>query len=495
MREIGFDSNKYLALQTENISKRIEDFGGKLYLEFGGKLIDDFHASRVLPGFLPDNKLKILEAMKDKAEIVLVVNSNDIATNKLRADLGITYDADTLRLIDLFRGRGLLVQSVVLSQFSEDNSPAIAFQNKLEKLGINVYKHYHIKGYPHDIKHIVSDEGYGKNEYIKTSRQLVVITAPGPGSGKMATCLSQLYHEYRKGNKSGYAKFETFPIWNLPLEHPVNIAYEAATADLNDINMIDPWHLSAYDKKAVNYNRDVEIFPVLNSLFEKLMGHSPYKSPTDMGVNMAGLAIVDDEVCCEASKQEIIRRYLNALVSERKGTASSEEIEKTALLMAQLGLKVEDRKVLVSAREKEAKEFCPTASIELANGQIVVGKTSDVMHASPAVILNAIKVLGNIDDSIDLIAKSALEPLQVYKTKILGDKNQRLHTDEVLIALASSASNNPTSKKAMEQLSKLRNCEIHTTTIPSPGDLRILRELGLNLTSDPVYATKQLYHA
>jgi uncharacterized protein (UPF0371 family) len=494
MKKIGFDSKKYLAMQSERIAKRIEDFGGKLYLEFGGKLFDDFHASRVLPGFAPDNKIVMLQELKDKAEVVIVINAIDMIKNKLRADLGITYDADVLRLIDEFRNKGLYVGSVVIAQFSEDNSAAIAFQQKLEKLNLKVYRHYHISGYPNNISHIVSDEGYGKNEYIETSRGLVVITAPGPGSGKMATCLSQLYHDYKRGIKAGYAKFETFPIWNLPLDHPVNYAYEAATVDLNDVNMLDPWHFAAYNKKVVNYNRDVEIFPVLNALFQKLMGSSPYKSPTDMGINMAGYCICDDKVCCEASKQEIIRRYYKALVSERKNIRDRDDSQKIQLIMDKLNLTTSNRKVVPAALDCEKLTNTPSASIELNDGRIVIGKTTKLMGCSSAVLLNALKVLSNIDDSINIISPSAIEPIQALKTDILGSHNPRLHTDEVLIALSISASTNDLAKKAMEQLKNLNGCEIHTTTILGSVDERVFRSLGLNVTSEPKYSTKKLYH-
>lgn len=494
MRKTGFDSAKYLSLQSDFIAKRIKQFGGKLYLEFGGKLFDDFHASRVLPGFAPDNKIVMLQTLKDKAEIVIVINSRDIAKNKLRADLGITYDEDVLRLIDIFRSKDLYVGSVVLSQFNEENMPAKAFQSRLESLGLKVYRHYHIEGYPHNIPLIVSDDGYGKNEYIETTRELIVITAPGPGSGKMATCLSQLYHDYKRGIKAGYAKYETFPIWNLPLNHPVNMAYEAATADLNDVNMIDPYHLAEYNKVAVNYNRDIEIFPVLNALFEKLMGHSPYKSPTDMGVNMAGYAICDDEVCCEASKQEIIRRYFAALVAKRKGVDRGDEAGKISLIMDKLGLKVEDRATVPAANAVKERTGGPAAAIELTDGRIITGKTSDLFGCSSAMLLNALKALANIGDDINLLSPVVVEPIQKLKTGVLGSRNPRLHTDEVLIALSISAATNDTAKKAMEQLDKLKGAQVHTTVILSPVDETVFRKLGVDVTSEPIYSTKQLYH-
>ncbi len=495
MNKIGFDSKKYLEMQSRKILERINGFGDKLYLEFGGKLFDDFHAARVLPGFAPDNKIVMLQTLKDKAEIVIVINARDIAKNKLRADLGITYDADVLRLIDIFRSRDLYVGSVVLSQFTEDNAPAVAFQKKLEGLGFQVYRHYHIAGYPANIAHIVSDEGYGKNEYIETTRPLVVVTAPGPGSGKMATCLSQLYHDYKRGIKAGYAKYETFPVWNLPLNHPVNIAYEAATADLNDVNMIDPWHLSAYNEVSVNYNRDVEIFPVLNALFEKLMGKSPYHSPTDMGVNMAGYAICDDEVCREAAKQEIIRRYFKAKVGVRKGICEQREQDEIGLLMERAGIKETDRKVVEAAREVERRTGgAPAAAIELPDGTIVTGKTSDLFGCSSALLLNALKALAKIGNEVNLISPSAIQPIQRLKLQ-LGGVNPRLHTDETLIALSMTASKSDLANLSLMQLPKLQGCEVHTTTILSPVDEKMFRKLGVNITSDAVYSTKKLFKA
>lgn len=491
MHKIGFDSKKYLQMQSQKISERIDMFGGKLYLEFGGKLFDDFHASRVLPGFAPDNKLVMLQTLKDKAEIVIVINALDIAKNKLRADLGITYDADVLRLIDIFRSKGLFVGSIVLTQYDENNTPARTFQQKVEKLGIKVYRHYYIKGYPNNIPLIVSDEGFGKNEYIKTTRQLVVVTAPGPGSGKMATCLSQLYHDYKRGVKAGYAKYETFPIWNLPLNHPVNIAYEAATADLKDNNMIDPWHLSAYNQIAVNYNRDIDIFPVLNTLFENLMGESPYKSPTDMGVNMAGYAICDDEACSEASKQEVIRRYYKAMVAERQGNGSDEEVQKIKLLMDKLGITTKDRDVAVVAEEISREKQTPICAIELADGKVVTGKYSDLMSSAASMLLNVLKELAHIDDDINLISPITIEPILKLKREVLGEDNPRLHTDEVLIALSISAATSDVSKKAIKQIKKLFGCEVHSTTILSPVDEKTFRKFGLNVTSDPVYNTKK----
>ena len=494
MKKIGFDSEKYLTLQSEKILERIDEFGGKLYIEFGGKLFDDFHASRVLPGFEPDNKIKMLSKLKDRAEIVIVINSNDIAKNKVRADLGITYDQDVLRLIDVFKSYGLYVGSIVLSQYSQDNEAAKAFACKLDKENIKVYHHYHINGYPHNVPLIVSDDGYGKNDYIETSRDLVIITAPGPGSGKMATCLSQLYHEHKRGHKVGYAKYETFPIWNLPLNHMVNLAYEAATADLADVNMIDPWHLSAYGKQAVNYNRDVEIFPVLNAIFEQIMGKSPYKSPTDMGVNMAGYAISDDKACVYAGRQEIIRRYYNALARERRQGKSSNESDKIALIMKGNNIDVNERKVVAVANANEEERHCPVAAIELDDGTIITGKTNDLFGCSSSMILNALKFLAGIDDDVDLISKSSIVPIQDLKVKYLGSKNPRLHIDEMLIALSSSAEKDANAKKAIEQLPKLRGCEVHTTVLLAHNDEKFYRKLGVNLTSNPIFKDKNQAH-
>ncbi len=495
MRKIGFDSDKYLQLQSEKILERIDEFGGKLYIEFGGKLFDDFHASRVLPGFAPDNKIKMLCKLKDQAEIVIVINSNDIANNKIRADLGITYDQDVIRLIDVFRSYDLYVASIVLAQYSEDNEPAKMFEERLKTLNVKVYHHYPIKGYPHNVPLIVSDDGYGKNDYIETTRNLVIITAPGPGSGKMATCLSQLYLEHRRGNKVGYAKYETFPVWNLPLKHMVNLAYEAATADLNDVNMIDPWHLSAYGKQAVNYNRDVEIFPVLNAIFEQIMGKSPYKSPTDMGVNMAGYAICDDDVCVEASKQEIIRRYFNALAKERRsGTTDTTESDKIALIMKGNNISVSERKVYVEANRVAVEKNCPAAAIELEDGAIITGKTNDIFGCSSSMILNALKYLAGIPDEQDLISKKALMPIQDLKLKYLGSKNPRLHIDEMLIALSMSAEHDKTAEKAIRQLPRLKGCEVHTTVLLAHNDEKFYRKLGVNLTSNPIFKDKSQAH-
>ena len=492
--KIGFDNEKYLRMQSEKIRERIQMFGGKLYLEFGGKLFDDYQASRVLPGFKPDSKVTMLLQLKDQAEIVIVINSSDIEKNKVRGDLGITYDVDVLRLIDAFREIGLYVGSVVLTQFSAQPA-AEAFQKRLESLGVKVFRHYTIPGYPSNIPFIVSDEGFGKNEYVETSRSLVVITAPGPGSGKMATCLSQLYHEYKRGVKAGYAKFETFPIWNLPLNHPVNLAYEAATADLNDVNMIDPFHLEAYGETAVNYNRDVEVFPVLNAMLEKIAGESPYKSPTDMGVNMAGNCIVDDQVCCQAACQEIIRRYYNALCDQRQeGALSGDEVYKVELLMNKAGVSPEDRPVIAPALRRAEETGLPAAAIQLPDGQIVTGKTSALLGASSAALLNALKALGGIQKDIHLISPIIIEPIQKLKTTHLGSINPRLHTDEILVALSICAATNPTAELAMAQLKKLRGCEAHSTVILSHVDEDTFRRLGVNLTCEPQYQSKKLYH-
>ena len=490
--KIGFDNQKYLSMQSEHIMDRLAQFGGKLYLEFGGKLFDDFHASRVLPGFEPDSKVRMLLQLKDQAEIVIAINAADIEKNKVRGDLGITYDLDVLRLIDAFRSIGLYVGSVVLTQY-RGQSAAGVFQRRLEQLGIKGYRHYPIPGYPNDIETIVSDEGYGLNEYIETTRSLVVVTAPGPGSGKMATCLSQLYHENKRGVRAGYAKFETFPIWNLPLKHPVNVAYEAATADLNDVNMIDPFHLENYGVTTVNYNRDVEIFPVLNAMFRQIYGESPYKSPTDMGVNMAGNCITDDEVCCEASRQEIIRRYYAAMCSARQGMSDSRPAEKIKLLINQLGITVKDRPV-IDAAVARAEQTGPAAAIQLPDGEIVTGKTTKLLGASAAVLLNALKRLGGIQKDMHLISPIVIEPIQDLKVNHLGNHNPRLHMDEVLIALSISAATNPTAEVAMRQLDKLRGCEAHSTVILSGVDSSTFRKLGINVTCEPKYQTKKLYH-
>ena len=491
--KIGFDNDKYLTMQSEHIRKRIDEFDNKLYLEFGGKLFDDYHASRVLPGFAPDSKLKLLMQLSDQAEIVIVISAGDIEKNKVRGDLGITYDSDVLRLIESFREQGLFVGSVVITQYTGQSS-ANLFKTRLEKLGIRVYIHYVIEGYPSNIPLIVSDEGYGKNDYIETSRPLVIITAPGPGSGKMATCLSQLYHEHKRGVRAGYAKFETFPIWNIPLKHPVNLAYEAATADLNDVNMIDPFHLEAYGITTVNYNRDVEIFPVLSAIFEKIYGENPYKSPTDMGVNMAGNCICDDEACRDASNQEIIRRYYQALNGLAEGTSTEEEVFKIELLMKQAHITVNDRTVVDAALKRAEETGAPAAALELPDGSIITGKTSNLLGASAALLLNALKKLAGIEDEVHIISPSAIEPIQKLKTSYLGSKNPRLHTDEVLIALSISAATNETAQLALDQIPKLRGCQVHTSVMLSEVDVKQFKKLSIQLTSEAKYENKKLYH-
>ena len=491
--KIGFDNDKYLTMQSEHIRKRIDQFDNKLYLEFGGKLFDDYHASRVLPGFAPDSKLKLLMQLSDQAEIVIVISAGDIEKNKVRGDLGITYDSDVLRLIESFREQGLFVGSVVITQYTGQSS-ANLFKTRLEKLGIRVYIHYVIEGYPSNIPLIVSDEGYGKNDYIETSRPLVIITAPGPGSGKMATCLSQLYHEHKRGVRAGYAKFETFPIWNIPLKHPVNLAYEAATADLNDVNMIDPFHLEAYGITTVNYNRDVEIFPVLSAIFEKIYGENPYKAPTDMGVNMAGNCICDDEACRDASNQEIIRRYYQALNGLAEGTSTEEEVFKIELLMKQAHITVNDRTVVDAALKRAEETGAPAAALELPDGSIITGKTSNLLGASAALLLNALKKLAGIEDEVHIISPSAIEPIQKLKTSYLGSKNPRLHTDEVLIALSISAATNETAQLALDQIPKLRGCQVHTSVMLSEVDVKQFKKLSIQLTSEAKYENKKLYH-
>jgi len=493
MPQVGFDNDKYIRMQSEHIRERIARFGGKLYLEFGGKLFDDYHAARVLPGFKPDSKVNMLLQLKDQAEVVIVVNAADIEKNKARGDLGITYDLEVLRLIDAFQEIGLYVGSVVLTRYQGQHAAEV-FEKRLTQLGVKTYRHYPIPGYPSDIAGIISEEGFGRNEYIETTRSLVVLTAPGPGSGKMATCLSQLYHEHKRGVQAGYAKFETFPIWNLPLKHPVNMAYEAATADLSDVNMIDPFHLEAYGETTVNYNRDVEIFPVLSAMFEQILGYSPYRSPTDMGVNMVGNCIVDDEACRDAARREIIRRYFEALCNQRKGTGGAETVGKIKLLMTQTGLRVENRKVTVAANMLAEKTGAPAAAIELPDGSIVTGKTSNLLGATSAMLLNALKKMGELPDETHLIAPAIIEPIQHLKVDHLGNHNPRLHTDEVLIALSICANTDPVAECAMKQLEKLAGCEVHSTVLLSQVDQNVLRKLGVNLTCEPQYQTKKLYH-
>lgn len=492
MKKVGFDNEKYLEMQSEHIRERIESFGGKLYLEFGGKLFDDFHAARVLPGFQPDSKLRMLSQLKEQVEVVVVISAADIEKNKIRGDLGITYDLDTLRLIDAMHEKGFYVGSVVLTQFANQPS-AQAFKEQLENLDIKAYCHYSIEGYPSNVPLIVSEEGFGKNDYIETKRSLVVVTAPGPGSGKMATCLSQLYHEHQRGVKAGYAKFETFPIWNLSLNHPVNIAYEAATADLNDINMIDPWHLDAYGKRAVNYNRDVEIFPVLDAIFTRIYGVSPYKSPTDMGVNMAGNCIVDDVAVREAACQEIVRRYYWTRCSGLNSKSHNDEVYKIQLLMNQVGYTTENRKVVGYAKEYEKETGQPVSAIELTNGKMIRGKTSDLLGACSAMLLNVLKEMAGLEDRTLLISPQVIEPVQDLKINHLGNRNPRLHTDEVLLALAICAATDDNAKRALEQLKNLSGCEMHSTVILSQVDENVLKKLGINLTSEPKYQTKHLY--
>ena len=493
MSRIGFDNDKYIELQSERIRRRIAEFGGKLYLEFGGKLFDDYHASRVLPGFAPDSKMRMLRSFGSQVEIIIVINANDIEKNKRRGDLGISYDDDVLRLTDAFHGAGLYVGSVVITQYAGQPG-ADRFRRKLSSLGIRCYRHYPIAGYPSDVKNIVCEDGYGRNDYIETTRPLVVVTAPGPGSGKMATCLSQLYHDYHRGIASGYAKFETFPVWNLPLKHPVNLAYEAATADLNDVNMIDPYHLEAYGQTTVNYNRDVEIFPVLNATFEMIQGNSPYKSPTDMGVNMAGFCIVDDEACCEASKLEILRRYYDAQVALKKGGGDTDVVRKLELIMKQVGITSEINPAIGAALLKEKLTGAPAAAMTLPDGRVITGKTSSLLGASAALMLNALKALAGIDKEVDLISPTVIEPITKLKTQNLGHHNPRLHSDEMLVALCVSAVSDPNAALAQKQLEKLRGLNAHFSVIPSAVDEKIYKRLGVNVSCEPVYEVSKLYH-
>ena len=493
MQAIGFDNDKYLKTQSEQIRHRIAQFGGKLYLEFGGKLFDDYHASRVLPGFAPDSKMRMLQQLKDDVEIVIAINANDIEKNKVRGDVGITYDADVLRLIDTFRELQLYVGSVVLTRYA-GQAAADAFLKRLEQLGVRCFKHYTIAGYPSDVQHIVSDEGFGKNEFIETTRPLVVVTAPGPGSGKMATCLSQLYHEHKRGVTAGYAKFETFPVWNLPLKHPVNLAYEAATADLNDVNMIDPFHLEAYGEKAVNYNRDVEIFPVLSPIFERIQGSCPNQSPTDMGGNLVGNCITDDAVCCEASRREILRRYYSACVDRIRGKDCDEAIRKLELVMNQASVTPETLPAVKAALDKAEATGAPAGAMVMTDGRIITGRTSSTLGAASALLLNALKTLAGIDDNLDLIASHVLEPICELKTQYMGHRNPRLHTDEVLLALTISALTNPVAQMAKEQLKNLNGCEAHFSVILSDEDEKLLRRLGIHVSFQPKYETHRLYH-
>ncbi len=493
MKTEGFDNNKYLVTQSREIIKRIDQFGGKLYLEFGGKLFDDYHASRVLPGFQPDSKMRMLLELKDKAEIVIAINAGDIEKPKTRGDLGITYEQDVLRLIDIFRDYGLYVGSVVLTRF-DGQAAAEVFERHLASLGIKTYRHYSIPGYPSDIDAVVSDKGYGRNDYIETTRSLVIVTAPGPGSGKMATCLSQLYNEHIRGNNAGYAKFETFPIWKLPLKHPVNLAYEAATADLNDVNMIDAFHLEAHGELAVNYNRDVEVFPLLKAIFTKIYGESRYQSPTDMGVNMVGNCIYDDDAVCAAAKDEIIRRYYTALRQQADGKDVEEIIYKLKLVMNQAGVTAADRTIVNKAIEVEERTGSPAAAIELPDGKVVTGRTTDLMGACSNALLNALKELGGIDDSILLISKEVFTPIQKLKTDHLGNANPRLHTDETLVALSVCAVTDKNAAHALNQLGKLRGCEMHLTVIPAAVDEDVFRHLGVNFTCEPKRKDSRLFH-
>jgi len=489
--KIGFDREKYIELQSKHIHARREEIGGKLYLEMGGKLFDDMHASRVLPGFTPDNKIAMLERIKEDVEILICINAKDISRQKVRADLGILYEDDLLRLVDVFRSRGFLVENIVMTQLEEGNSQAEAFIEKAERLGLKVARHRVIPGYPTNTDLIVSEEGFGRNEFAETSRDLVVVTAPGPGSGKLATALSQVYHEHQRGNNAGYAKFETFPIWNLPLEHPVNLAYEAATVDLNDSNIIDHFHLSAHGESTVNYNRDVEAFPLLRTLLEKLTGTTPYESPTDMGVNMAGFCITDDAVCRAAAQQEIIRRYFKAQVEEARAGLGTEQSERAAVIMAKAGIKVEDRPVVAPARQRAEEPGEPASAMQLHDGTMITGRTAPLLGCSAAMLLNALKHLAGIDDDIHLLSPESIEPIQTLKTKHLGSKNPRLHTDEVLIALSVSAAKDDNARKALEQIKELAGCDVHTTTILGSVDEGIFRNLGVLVTSDPVFARKK----
>lgn len=487
--KIGFDNERYVSIQSEHIKERISKFGNKLYLELGGKLFDDYHASRVLPGFEPDSKLRMLAQLKDRAEIVIVISARDIEKNKVRNDLGITYDMDVLRLREAFIERGFMVGSVVITHYNGQRS-ADAYRQRLERMGIRTYYHYTIDGYPANVDLIDSDEGFGRNDYIETSRELVIVTAPGPGSGKMAVCLSQLYNENKRGIVAGYAKFETFPVWNLPLKHPVNIAYEAATADLNDVNMIDPFHLEAYGRTAVNYNRDIEIFPVLNALFEGIYGENPYKSPTDMGVNMVGFCISDDEVCCKASKDEVVRRYFTALNRLAKGEAADSEVSKIQLLFKQAKIDSSFRRPVVAARERAERSGVPCSAIELDDGSIVTAETSDLLGPSAALILNAVKQLAGIDHEVKLIPQMMIEPIQHTKTAYLAGNNPRLHTDEVLVALSVLSTHDENCRKALEVLPQLNGCQVHCTVMLGGVDRKIFRKLGVGLTCDPAKKTR-----
>lgn len=484
-QKIGFYNDKYIRIQSENIKERIAKFSGKLYLELGGKLFDDHHASRVLPGFQPDSKLRMFQKISDQIEIVIVISAEDIEKNKVRADLGITYDEDVLRLREEFRNRGFFVGSVVITHYNGQHA-ADAFRQRLTRMDIKSYVHYLIDGYPHNVELIASDEGFGKNDYVKTERPLVIVTAPGPGSGKMAVCLSQLYNEHKHGVEAGYAKFETFPVWNLPLKHPVNIAYEAATADLNDVNMIDPFHLEAYNKIAINYNRDIEIFPVLNALFEGIYGANPYKSPTDMGVNMVGFCISDDQICCDASKDEIIRRYYDATNKFANGADNESEVQKIQMLFNQAKITTATRKVTTVAKKRREETGTPCAAIELADGTMITSSSSELLGPSAALLLNATKYLAGIDHKVKLIPQEMIEPIQKTKVEYLGGNNPRLHTDEVLVALSVLSQVDDNCRKALEQLPMLRGCQVHSTVMLSEVDHKIFKKLGVGLTCDPI---------
>ncbi|CAM4133960.1 DUF1846 domain-containing protein [Helcobacillus massiliensis] len=490
---VGFDREKYIAMQSEHIAHRRAEIGGKLYLEMGGKLFDDMHASRVLPGFTPDNKIVMLEELRDEIEILIAINAKDLERNKIRADLGISYEEESLRLVDVFRERGFLVQNIVLTQMEDGNQAARAFKRRLERLGLSVARHRTIEGYPADTETVVSEKGLGRNDWVRTSRDVIVVTAPGPGSGKLATCLSQIYHDNRNGIPAGYAKFETFPIWNLPLDHPVNLAYEAATADLDDVNMIDPFHLAAYDELAVNYNRDVEVFPLLKVLLEQMLGSSPYQSPTDMGVNMVGSCISDDEVCREAGRQEVIRRFFKALVAERRAEEDSDESDKIAIIMRKVGVSRTDRPVVQPALDVARRTKGPASAIQLADGTIITGKTTELLGSSAAMLLNALKHLAGIEKKALLLHPDAIRPIQSLKVDHLGSRNPRLHTDEVLIALSSSASTDERARRALEQLRSLRGCDVHTTTILGTVDEGIFRSLGIEVTSEPEYQVRRMF--
>ena len=490
---VGFDNDKYITLQAQRIKERIQQFGGKLYLEFGGKLFDDYHASRVLPGFKPDAKISMLKSMQDQVEIVISVNANHIEKSKVRGDLGITYDDEVLRLMDIFESLGFYVGSVVITQYA--NQPgADAFCQRLDQLGVSWYLHYPIAGYPHDIAHIVSDEGYGKNQYIETTRPLVVVTAPGPGSGKMATCLSQLYQEHKRGVKAGYAKFETFPIWNLPLDHPVNIAYEAATVDLDDANIIDPWHLAAYGETTVNYNRDVEIFPVLKAMMEKIMGESPYQSPTDMGVNMAGFGIVDDEACRDASKMEIVRRYFAGAVKVQRTGLGQEEVDRLEIIMRKVGIDPDFNPARKAALNKAEETGAPAGALIMPDGSIVTGKTSELLGAASSLLINAAKQAAGVDHETWIIADEALVPICNLKTNVLQGRNPRLHPDEMLIALSISSASNKLAKDTIEALDQLRGCDAFFSSIISEDDERLYKTLGINVCCEPCYESGRRFH-